>query len=49
MRRFWHRYVLRHRMTGPREDGHYRVWRDLDCGQDFRALIRGRNPDAAPL
>jgi hypothetical protein len=49
VRRFWHRYVLGHRMTGPREDGDYLVWHDLDCGRDFRAPTKRPNPDAPPL
>ncbi|WP_232002929.1 hypothetical protein, partial [Mycobacterium sp. 1245801.1] len=49
MLRFWHRYILGHRLAGPREEGDYRVWRDLDCGRDFRALILRVDPDAPPL
>lgn len=45
MIRLWHRFVLGHYMTGPRREGQYKVWRDTDCGRDFRALILEPHPD----
>jgi hypothetical protein len=35
--------------AGRREDGGYRVSRDVDCGRGFRVLILRANPHAAPL
>jgi hypothetical protein len=49
MIRLWHRFVLGHRMIGPREEDGWYVWRDTDCGRDFHKLILRYNPAAPPL
>jgi hypothetical protein len=48
--RWWHRFVLGHKMLGPRPEGDdWLVWRDVVCGRDFHKRIWRVNPDAPPL